>query len=90
MSDNTETRTAAAQNPFLRMADTQLTQLNAFYDEVAKMQTANLEQTKTAMDETARLSKETLGYFAALGAESRRMTLDAYKRSLGLFTPAAV
>lgn len=84
MSDSTETKTAFV-NPFLKMADAQLAQWNAMCDEVAKVQAANLEQTKTAMDETARLSKETLGYFANLSAESRRMTLEAVKRSMGLF-----
>ena len=87
MSDaKTSSKTETSANPFLRMADTQLTQINAFYDELARLQTANLEQTKTALDETARLSKETLGYFTSMGTESRRMTLEAYKRSLSLFS----
>ena len=86
MSDSKSSPKAeTTANPFLRMADSQLTQINAFYDEVAKLQAASLEQTKTSLDESARLSKETLGYFATMGAESRRMTLDAFKRSMGLF-----
>jgi hypothetical protein len=84
MSDKTETKTSSV-NPFLKMADAQLAQVNAFYDELAKLQAQGLEHTKTALDETARLSKETLGYFASLGNESRRLTLDAYKRTFGLF-----
>ncbi len=87
MSDKTETKTAST-NPFAKAVDTQLTQLNAFYEEVAKLQAASLEQTKTTLDETARLTKETMGYWANLGAESRRMTLDAYKRTFGLFGQA--
>jgi len=91
MSDvKNETKTETTANPFLRMASSQLTQINAFYDEVAKLQAASIEQTKTALDESARLSKDTLGYFASLGAESRRMTLEAYKRSMGLFSTAGL
>lgn len=83
MSDKTtETR---ARNPFVEMAEKQLTQVNAMLDEVAKMQAAGLEQAKTALDESARLSKETLGYWATLAGESRRLTMDAVKRSMGLF-----
>ena len=87
MSDKTETKTASS-NPFAKAVDTQLGQLNAFYDEVAKLQATGLEQTKTALDETARLTKETLGYWANIGAESRRMTLDAYKKTFGFFGTA--
>lgn len=82
MSEKTETK---AQNPFLKMADTQLTQMNAMLDEIAKVQSAGLEQAKTALDESARLSKETLGYWATLAGESRRMTVDAMKRSMSFF-----
>ena len=82
MSEKTETK---AQNPFLKMADTQLTQMNAMLDEIAKVQSAGLEQAKSALDESARLSKETLGYWATLAGESRRMTVDAMKRSMSFF-----
>ncbi len=83
----TETR---AQNPFLKLADAQLAQASAMFEEAARLQAANLEQAKVALDETARLSRETLGYWANLGAESRRMTLDAYKRSMGLFAAVQI
>jgi hypothetical protein len=82
MSDKTETK---AQNPFFKLAETQLTRMNAMLDEVAKAQAAGLEQAKTALDESARLSKETLGYWAALTGESRRLTMDAMKRGMDLF-----
>jgi hypothetical protein len=83
MSDkSTETK---AQNPFLDMASAQLAQVNAMLDEIAKAQTKGLEQAKTAIDESARLSKETLGYWAALAGESRRLTMDAMKRSASFF-----
>lgn len=80
-----KTTDARSQNPFLKMAETQLSQMNAMLDEVAKMQAAGIEQAKTALDESARLSKETLVYWSALAGESRRMTLDACKRSMAMF-----
>ncbi|MEZ4311049.1 MAG: hypothetical protein R3F14_23650 [Polyangiaceae bacterium] len=82
MSEKTE---AKAQNPFIKMAETQLTQMNAMFDEMAKMQASSMEQVKSAVDESARLSKETLGYWANLAGESRRLTVDAMKRGMGFF-----
>lgn len=79
----TETK---AQNPFLKMADAQLAQWNSMMDEAAKIQAQNLEQAKHALDESARLTKETIGYWANLQAESRRMTADAWKRSFSFFS----
>ncbi len=87
MSDKTETKTSFFA-PFTKLADAQLSQMNALCEQVAKLQETSLEQTKTALDESARLTKETLGYWATLGAESRKMTLDAYKRTFGFFGTA--
>lgn len=86
MSDKTETK---AQNPFQKLADAQMAQVTAMWGEIEKLQSASLEHTKTALDETARLSKETLGYWASLGAESRRMTQEAAQRSMDLFASVA-
>src|SRR5262245_45891956 len=77
MSEKTETK---AQNPFLEITGAQLAQVNAMLDEIAKAQAKGLEQAKAAIDESARLSKETLGYWATLAGESRRLTMDAMKR----------
>ncbi len=85
MSDKTENK---AQNPFAKLAETQMAQVTAMWGEIEKLQSASLEHTKTALDETARLSKETLGYWANLGAESRRMTTEAVMRSMDLFSAA--
>ena len=56
MSDKTETK---AQNPFQKLAEAQMAQVTAMWGEIEKLQSASLEHTKTALDETARLSKET-------------------------------
>ena len=79
MSDKTETK---AENPFLKLADAQLSQMSSMFAEIEKLQAKGLEQTRAALDESARLSKETLGYWAALGAESRRLSMDAVKPSV--------
>lgn len=86
MSDKTETK---ATNPFAKLAETQMAQMTAMWGEVEKLQSANVEQARVALDETARLTKETFGYWANLGAESRRMTQEAVQRSLDLFGTAA-
>jgi hypothetical protein len=64
----------------------------AFYEELAKVDAARNEQASGAIDEMAKLTKESIAYSASLGAEWRRLTLEAIKRSTEMFTmgtPAA-
>lgn len=87
MSDKTDTKAFTA--PLFKMADAQMTQMNAMFEEMAKAQASGLEQAKTALDESARLAKETLGYWTTLATESRRVTLDTMKRTMDLFSAQA-
>lgn len=58
----------------------------AFYEEMAKVDASRNEQASGAIDEMAKLTKESIAYSAALGAEWRRLTLEAIKRSTEMFT----
>jgi hypothetical protein len=58
----------------------------AFYEELGKLDASRNEQATGAIDEMAKLTKESIAYSAALGAEWRRLTLEAIKRSTEMFT----
>jgi len=60
----------------------------AFYEEMAKVDASRNEQVSGAVDEVAKLTKESLAYSASLGAEWRRLTLEAIKRSTEMFSVA--
>ena len=62
------------------------TRTNAFYDELGKLDAKKNEQATEVVDEMAKLTKESLAYSAALGAEWRRLTLEAIKRSTEMFS----
>lgn len=61
----------------------------AFYEEMGKLDASRNEQVSGAVDEMAKLTKESIAYSAALGAEWRRLTLEAIKKSTEMLTPAA-
>jgi hypothetical protein len=76
-----ETWTQLTQEQVARM-----TELSA---EAQRMQGDAFARTREAIDETARLMKETLDYAAQLSNEWRRITLEAAKRTTPNATPAA-
>jgi hypothetical protein len=89
-------------NPFTIMAKTMETfakgmedsssRASAFFAEIEKQDAARIERTSNAIDEIARLQKETLVYTAKMGADMRKMSLDAMKsvadKVVSLATPS--
>jgi hypothetical protein len=61
--------------------DEQLARVELMYGEMARMQEQSLEQTRHAVDEMAKLTKDSINYFGQLQAEWRKLTLDAAKKS---------
>jgi len=50
------------------------------------MEAKALEQTKTAIEESARLSRESLAYQSQLAAEWRKASLEAARRTAQMWT----
>jgi hypothetical protein len=77
---------------FTKMAEDSTSRTSAFFAEIEKQDAARVERTSTAIDEIARLQKETLVYTAKMGAEMRKMSLDAMKsvadKVVSLATPS--
>lgn len=74
-----------AQNTFKKLVDDQVGRVESGYEEVAKIEKKNAEQTRDAMDEMARLSKDTMTYALAMSAEWRKLSLEATKASMAIF-----
>jgi hypothetical protein len=58
-------------------------------EQVQSMQGQAVERTKEAIDETARLMKESVAYATALSNEWRKVSLEATKKATEMVTPKA-
>ena len=89
MADQTTSQVHNVQAFWKKAVDDAMGRTNAFYTEVAKMDAKGTEQAGHAVDEMAKLTKESIAYASAMGAEFRRMSLEAVKRSTDLFNVGA-
>ena len=64
-----------------KMTDDSIARMTAFYGELDKIEAKNLERAESAMHEATKLTKETLAYGAQLGAEWRKLSLEALQRA---------
>jgi hypothetical protein len=71
-----------------KITEESIARANAFYGEVDKLEAKGVERTTVAIDEVAVNFKETLAYGAQLGAEWRRLSMEAIKNASGAFAPA--
>ena len=71
-----------------KMTDESIHRATAFYAEVDKLEAKGIERTTVAIDEVSVNFKETLAYGAQLGAEWRKLSLDAIKQSQSAFASA--
>lgn len=82
-----------AMETFTKMAEDSSSRTSAFLAEFEKQDAARVERASNAIDEIARLQKETLVYTAKMGAEMRKMTFDAMKSAtdkvVSLATPSS-
>jgi hypothetical protein len=74
-------KTAAAFAPFTAAWEGQLARVEAFWTQVAEMETKALTQAKTNVDEQARLARESLSYAGTLATEMRKASFDMMKKT---------
>ncbi|MBL9021976.1 MAG: hypothetical protein JNL21_07230 [Myxococcales bacterium] len=67
----------------------QISRMDQMAEQLHKMQGQAVERTREAIDETARLMKESLAYSTQLSAEWRKITLDATKKAAEVVAPKA-
>ena len=85
-----ETNPSQAQHEqWQKMIEQQAAQLKSFQEQAAALEAKNLEQARAAVDQMAKLVKDSFGYAADLSAEWRKLSLEATRRAADLFTPKA-
>lgn len=75
--------------PYQKLFDDQFARVSGFEAEVAAMQAKGVEQMLGAVDEAARLTKAGMQWYVTMAAQGRQQAMDAAKRSVSAFTPAA-
>src|SRR5690606_18378547 len=63
-----------------KMADDSMARTNAFFAEIEKAEAKRVERAESAIEELARMQKETIAYGAQLGAEWRKVSLEALQK----------
>lgn len=74
-------------NPFKGVIEEHLRRTESFWKDVAEAEAKGAEQAKMAIDESAKLMKETLDYGLKLSNEWRRMAMDATRRAAETVQP---
>ena len=72
-----------------KLVDEQTVRMESLYSEIAKMEDKGVERMQSAVDESARLLKDTFAWYGEMTSEWRKMTLDATKRTAELFLRVA-
>jgi hypothetical protein len=73
-------------NMFSKAFEAHLARVEAFYGQLAETEQKALEQSKTAIEESARLSRETLAYSSSIAAEWRKASLEATRNAMKMMS----
>ena len=73
-----------------KLTDDSIARATAFYAEVEIAEAKRLERAESVIEEMAKMQKETLAYTAQLGAEMRKVSLDAFQKASALATSSSV
>ncbi len=85
MSEKETSQVRDTQAAWKKMVDDQIARMELGFAEVARAQEQALTQSRQAIDEVAKLSKESLDYMGQLSAEWRKLTLEATRNAAGFF-----
>lgn len=80
MSDKNTSQTQQNQTPNAKASAAGVTQLETFFRELQKAEEKNLEAANKAIEESARLWKESVAYGAKLSNEWRTLALKTTKQ----------
>jgi hypothetical protein len=72
--------------PFAAAWEGQIARVEAFWAQVAEMETKAMAQAKSNVDEQARLTRETITYAGNLATEFRKASLEMVKRTAQMMT----
>ncbi|MBX3199126.1 MAG: hypothetical protein KF850_10940 [Labilithrix sp.] len=72
-----------------KVTDDAVARTSAFYAEVEKAEAKRVERAERAIEEMAKLQRETLAYGVQLGADFRKMSLEAVQKATALASSSA-
>jgi hypothetical protein len=72
-----------------KLTDDSIARTTALFAEVDKAEAKRVQRAESAIEEVAKLQKETLAYSAQLGAEFRKVSLEAFQNATTAFASAA-
>lgn len=87
-----KTTSSQPHNPttdYQKYVNDSLTRMGQVFEEVAKLQTQAAQQATRAIDDTARLMKDSINYSQQLAEEFRKLSVENGKKAAELFTPKA-
>lgn len=76
-----------AQHGFKKVAGEHTARFEAMQQEYAKLEAKGFEQSREAIDETAKIMKAGFDMAADLSAAWRQLAVEAMRRSTEMFTP---
>lgn len=78
-----------APEAFTQMMRDQIERTRALVDELAVYEGVAVQRARTAVNDLAKLAGDSIGYFAQLSAEWRKLAIDASRRAGEAFAPKA-
>ena len=81
MAEQTTSQTQQIKDGFKKTMDDHAARVESAFVEMAKLEEKGLEQACAQLDEVTRLTKVSLAYASELGAQWRKLMVDAARRS---------
>ncbi len=86
MSENIFTQMQQNMGLWTKAWDEQLARMTAVSEEIGKFEHKGVAQATTAVDEMAKMTRESFAYGSLIAAEWRKVTLDAAKRTTDMLS----
>jgi hypothetical protein len=84
MSDTKTSQVQDHQAAWKKMVDDQIGRTELAYAEMARIQEQVLTHNKQAIDDMAKLTKDSVDYFAELSSQWRKLTLEVTRKAVDL------
>jgi uncharacterized protein with beta-barrel porin domain len=88
MAEQTVSQAQQIKDNFKKAMDDHAARVESAFTEMAKLEEKGLEQACAQLDEAARLTKVSLAYASELGAQWRKLMVDAARRSAEMVSGA--
>jgi hypothetical protein len=86
MSESTTSQVREAQGAWKKLVDDHVARVEAASAEATRVQEQAFSQSRQAIDDFARLGRDSLSYFGQLSAEWNKLALEATRTAAGFMT----